>query len=1040
MPFKKNRMRKCASEQLHAQLGIVLSDEANLTLEHCSRVHTAIKRKADDLLGGIQAPKKSATDIYYCCSCIDKLGESLDLAPDSAINSTPPVPAITPPVHASTPPVHASTLPVHASTPPVHAPVDVVHDGLYSENLYGVTKIDAQTQTSNVIIDINDIDLSSLAKEDKARLLNRIVLSEWPELYDSTAEYQTKSLQRLKNLHNDMTVPVLIAAFLYGLARKLYPSCSSNPDPLSYRYKKCAESCLSLCNSTAIFPYSFREALLIYTMTRSRLAVSILAGSTPCGTYPSLKAWLQTLSCSQAFIPKCSSDLLAVYDNNQTLQRRWNISLNNIVRSNVVTIVVYFEIDQTGVVQFNSKFKPIIWKWKTTPDTAQTVKHLEDSPRLKQCRYEKHVHPFISSILKQVAEEQKKQSDGAYKDEIDELVQKMEKAKVHKTCFSCGNTEVPKMARLCPRCKQKVTKSNPECTSGITDSGTTEKPTSSKEKPEVRIYFEMKNDDSYVMKLDKCTVLQSDEYHHLTEVHPKNPPKEIVGQPIFVNPCSYDAIATVLRKLGNNTGVEKYGTGTRQWLAVESDGLPFVLGSRVVENTMQCAICKESIFGVDAANAHSKKYHPTAHVTYTKEFDWVLLQPGPGHIEMQMVKAFVKLSWEIFWEDMVELFNFKSPNAKASALKVNDHHKGWTLCRIARESWTRELVIPYVRKVLAGDGEKVLSCAGFFKFLMNEVNDPNFGFMADLILELLDAIFLYRAGLRSGATDMMLAGRASFSKVWFGRCHSMYRELDMYDSIMRECMPAELIGFIDKTMSINLSGIPFSGEGADFKLENVNKGIQHMLPPVPSPRDWEGACANYQDLKDTREACLCDIGITDKYEQTKAAPQITEQVRAMRVFIRSKGYLKHPLEFRPHVTLQGVPLDKELIAFCGLAKKKRQAFCDALLEHYCAPIPKTIALSFKERPICITATEREEQNKIGNKTIKEIACNIVLLMSKISDPDMRETLEADYDSSVLHKKGKRAIKEDYITFHQLIEEYLDFETSGDFLPEQPNDP
>ena len=29
--------------------------------------------------------------------------------------------------------------------------------------------------------------------------------------------------------------------------------------------------------------------------------------------------------------------------------------------------------------------------------------------------------------------------------------------------------------------------------------------------------------------------------------------------------------------------------------------------------------------------------------------------------------------------------------------KVSDHHKGWTMCRIARLSITRELMVPYVR-------------------------------------------------------------------------------------------------------------------------------------------------------------------------------------------------------------------------------------------------------------------------------------------------------------------------------------------------------
>ena len=36
---------------------------------------------------------------------------------------------------------------------------------------------------------------------------------------------------------------------------------------------------------------------------------------------------------------------------------------------------------------------------------------------------------------------------------------------------------------------------------------------------------------------------------------------------------------------------------------------------------------------------------------------------------------------------------------------------------------------------------------------------------------------------------------------------------------------AEVKGFLDKTLSLNLSAIPFSGEGPDFKLESVNKTV-----------------------------------------------------------------------------------------------------------------------------------------------------------------------------------------------------------------------
>ena len=46
---------------------------------------------------------------------------------------------------------------------------------------------------------------------------------------------------------------------------------------------------------------------------------------------------------------------------------------------------------------------------------------------------------------------------------------------------------------------------------------------------------------------------------------------------------------------------------------------------------------------------------------------------------MNMLKSYVKLNWDVYWEAMAELFNFRSEAAKKSANKVKDHHKGWTI-------------------------------------------------------------------------------------------------------------------------------------------------------------------------------------------------------------------------------------------------------------------------------------------------------------------------------------------------------------------------
>ena len=123
--------------------------------------------------------------------------------------------------------------------------------------------------------------------------------------------------------------------------------------------------------------------------------------------------------------------------------------------------------------------------------------------------------------------------------------------------------------------------------------------------------------------------------------------------------------------------------------------------------------------------------------------------------------------------------------------------------------------------------------ACFLKFVMN-AQDPNYSFMCDFTFEILDSVFLYRAGVCCSIPDFAEAGRAKYAKVWSGRHHPHYRELEMADTIQMTRMPLEVEEFVQETSSINLTGKPNTGEGADFRLEEVNPQIQQWLPNIPN--------------------------------------------------------------------------------------------------------------------------------------------------------------------------------------------------------------
>ena len=72
-------------------------------------------------------------------------------------------------------------------------------------------------------------------------------------------------------------------------------------------------------------------------------------------------------------------------------------------------------------------------------------------------RYKLHLHPWLSQVIAEVAEEQKINNDTFY-DAVDEKVKEEELQQKFKSCTNpqCLFSMVPKRARLCPFCKPNI--------------------------------------------------------------------------------------------------------------------------------------------------------------------------------------------------------------------------------------------------------------------------------------------------------------------------------------------------------------------------------------------------------------------------------------------------------------------------------------------------------------------------------------------------------------------------------------------------------
>jgi hypothetical protein len=137
---------------------------------------------------------------------------------------------------------------------------------------------------------------------------------------------------------------------------------------------------------------------------------------------------------------------------------------------------------------------------------------------------------------------------------------------------------------------------------------------------------EKKSTTIVFQEADRKTVVTAttDKYAHVPAQH--SPITIKVADPIFVNPNSYLSLAEILRKIGQECGISRYGGNLREWTVVCCDGLPYGLLMRLIEDQRICLTCNESFFG-DALQKHLKTAHLDCNSTrYCAEFDWVVLK------------------------------------------------------------------------------------------------------------------------------------------------------------------------------------------------------------------------------------------------------------------------------------------------------------------------------------------------------------------------------------------------------------------------------
>ncbi|CAC5389991.1 unnamed protein product [Mytilus coruscus] len=449
---------------------------------------------------------------------------------------------------------------------------------------------------------------------------------------------------------------------------------------------------------------------------------------------------------------------------------------------------------------------------------------LPEYEQLEKTHYEQ-LYFFLSKAIKDVVEEQEL-NQNCITDFIDKEIDKKTREKEILVCTICGQ-ENARRKLICDNCKQKE--------------GIKQARAKKQQIDEVK-----RHPGSQEMVLGKE---KWDKSEHIRFEHVKTNHKEktdlVMGKPVFVNPNSNDSVALVLRQIGINSGIMKYNGQDRHWTFVCCDGRPHSLYHKILDECIICCYCQNSFMSRKLYREHHKINHANLIPSFAKEFDWLYLRIGLGHYEMNVIKSFFELNWTPYLESMCELLNFTTDNAKTFAKTCKDHHVAWQLLLVFHTTAMKEMVLPFVRKmILSKESPTPETYLTFYKEVLS--NNPRWKNLHLQVFRFSQAIINLRMGVRRNNSDLVHSAKFHLKELFYGRSHPHYQNIELFDTLQYHFMPDDVRNVWDTNISFTVSGHPSKGQDMDFLLEEKNRAVKQFIPSgsIPSDDTWYSVCCN----------------------------------------------------------------------------------------------------------------------------------------------------------------------------------------------------
>ena len=163
-----------------------------------------------------------------------------------------------------------------------------------------------------------------------------------------------------------------------------------------------------------------------------------------------------------------------------------------------------------------------------------------------------------------------------------------------------------------------------------------------------------------------------------------------------------------------------------------------------------------------------------------KEFDWVVLRIGPLRVEMNMVKTFLAVNWEVFLSSLAKELGFTSDSALNYAKGAKTHHHSMTMLNILERGNWFELLIPYVRDRMANDLE--ISVNDYLYEWMPNIKCSDFLYLFEQTWHYIGSVKMYHIGIRRNNSAYVNSGQTGFAPMFSIRPFTFkYQVIELQD-------------------------------------------------------------------------------------------------------------------------------------------------------------------------------------------------------------------------------------------------------------------